>query len=429
MKSIFRGLILLALLACVIQSQNPCSGQSNLPDTVILKTKLEKGLGLMYYLTGINHLKFKIKDSLKYDVILPANISDIKLAFEVIDYNSYFIQKREKGKGVSEYWKGLIAGHKIDTINELSTKENSVCFLKGLRGKEEVFIIDENNNKDFRDDPIRLVQNIDVFSKDNLIKCAYTIYNGKKYVKVSCWINMGIWEGEDLCYFTSQHHSVQFKVGKSSYDIDIKMYDSRFNFDKPQIALIGGNGVKRDTVLEGEFLQVGEYLKLKECVYKFADLSNDGSYLTLVREDHYQDISGTQIGVIAPAFKCHTTDGDSISLEDYKGRNVLLANISACYSVPGSQEVYKDLAEKYGSKLDMIVIDRAGGYLKQIENYNLPGRLVNADTPDNKEFAKNYRPDYCSRTCFLIGPDGRIVDKFEIFDWEKNLPKHLIPKN
>ena len=202
--------------------------------------------------------------------------------------------------------------------------------------------------------------------------------------------------------------------------------DTRFWFYRPQIALVGANGVKRDTVLEGEILKEGEYLKLKEGIYKFADLTNDGSYITLIREDHYQDISGTQIGVIAPAFNCHTTGGDLISSEDYRGSNVLLVNISACYSVPGSQVVYKDLAEKYGSKLDMVVIDRAGGYLKQIENWNLPGKLVNADTPDNIQFAKDYRPDYCSRTCFLIGPDGRILDKFEIFDWEKNLAKYKL---
>lgn len=190
--------------------------------------------------------------------------------------------------------------------------------------------------------------------------------------------------------------------------------------------MTGGNGIKRDTVLQGEILNIGEYLKLKEGIYKYADLTNDGSYITLVREDHYADKSGTQIGVIAPAFTCHTISGDSVSSETYKGSYVLLVNISACYSLPGSQEVYKDLAEYYGSKLDLIVIDRAGGYLKQIEKWNLAGKLVNADTPANAAFAKNYRPDYCSRTCFLIGTDGRIVDKFEIFDWEKNLAKHKL---
>jgi len=403
MKSIIKGLMVLSFLAYVIQSQNTCSGQANnLPDTLILKTKQVKGPGLMYYLSTIHDLHFKIKDSLKYDVILPDNINDVKLTYTTVDFD------HQKG---------------------LSLKDNSVCFLKGIKGKDTILIVDENNNKDFRDDPIRPIEKIDFFSKESLIKCDYKIFNGKKYVTNSNWIAIGTWSEDGLWYLANQHYTASFKLKKSTYDIELFISDTRFWFTKPQIALIGGNGIKRDTVVEGEILNIGEYLKLKEGIFKFADLANDGSYITLVREDHYQDMTGTQIGVIAPDFKCHTTDGDSISSEDYKGSNVLLVNISSCYSVPASQVVYKDLAEKYGSKLDMVVIDRGEGLLKQLEKWNLAGKFVNAHTSDNASFAKNYRPDICSRTCFLIGADGRVIDKFEIFDWEKTLPKHFIQKN
>jgi hypothetical protein len=33
----------------------------------------------------------------------------------------------------------------------------------------------------------------------------------------------------------------------------------------------------------------------------------------------------------------------------------------------------------------------------------------------------SYRPEFCSRTCFLINPDGRIIDRFEIFDWKSHI--------
>ena len=36
-----------------------------------------------------------------------------------------------------------------------------------------------------------------------------------------------------------------------------------------------------------------------------------------------------------------------------------------------------------------------------------------------------YRPEFCSRTCFLISPEGRIIDKFEIFDWKRSMQKHF----
>lgn len=427
MKSILKRLIALALLFSFIQSGSTCSGQSsNLPDTLILKTKQVKGPGLMYYLSGINDLKFQSIDSMAYDVILPENVHDVQVAVELADYNIYNYERALKsGIDTSKFYRTLIAQKKIFPERLLSFKENSVCFLKGVKGKDTILIVDENNNKDFRDDPIRPVEKIDYKSKDRLFKCDYTIYNGEKYITASNWITIGTWRDDGIWFLSNQHFTTELTLGKSTYDIELFSWDTRFWFYEPQIALIGANGFKRDTVLQGEILNIGEYLKLKEGIYKFEKMSNDASTITLIREDHYDSISGTQIGSLAPDFKCETTDGDSISLKDYKGVNVLLVNISACYSLPGSQEVYKDLYGTYGSKVEMVVIDRAGGYLKELETWSQTGKLVNADIPANVSFAKNYRPDYCSRTCFLIGPDGRIVDKFEIFDWDKNLPKHL----
>ncbi|MCX6224126.1 MAG: hypothetical protein NTV01_05165 [Bacteroidia bacterium] len=425
MKINFIAIILIGL-ALGIGSKIDCQTQSkNLPDTLVLRMKQEKGRGLLNYRRGINDLIFRSLDSLGFEVILPDNITDIGLRGEVVDYDAYAYHRITKEQKASPYWKGMVATKKVDPLNPISLRDNSVCFLTGMRGKDPIFIIDQNNNKDFRDDPVRQVETIDLYSREKLIPCDYKIYNGKKYVTATNWLAFGTWRDDGLWYAAVQHFTTGFNLEKSSYEIELFISESRFYTYRPQLAVIGGNGILKDTVAPGEYVGVGEFILLKEGVYRFADLTQDCSYITLVREDHYADKSGTQIGVLAPAFKCHTTDGDSISSEDYKGSNVLLVNISACYSVPGSQEVYKDLAETYGSKLDMVVIDRAGGYLKQIEKWNLAGKLVNADTPDNKEFAKNYRSDYCSRTCFLIGPDGRIVDKFEIFNWEKNLAKHF----
>lgn len=40
-----------------------------------------------------------------------------------------------------------------------------------------------------------------------------------------------------------------------------------------------------------------------------------------------------------------------------------------------------------------------------------------------------YRPGFCTRTCFLIHPEGRIIHKFEMFDWKANLGKVFGRKN
>jgi len=86
---------------------------------------------------------------------------------------------------------------KIDTLNLPSIKVNSISIVSGRRGKDKVFIVDDNNNKDFRDDSIRLYQKIDWRTISKLIKCKYKIYNGKEIVEDSSWINVGTFKDND----------------------------------------------------------------------------------------------------------------------------------------------------------------------------------------------------------------------------------------
>jgi hypothetical protein len=43
----------------------------------------------------------------------------------------------------------------------------------------------------------------------------------------------------------------------------------------------------------------------------------------------------------------------------------------------------------------------------------------------NQDFYDKYRMQYCSRICYVIGTDNRIMDKFLITDWKNNLAKIL----
>ena len=61
-------------------------------------------------------------------------------------------------------------------------------------------------------------------------------------------------------------------------------------------------------------------------------------------------------------------------------------------------------------------------------DFKLKGQFIIAED-NNTLIQKNYRPDYCSRICFLINPTGRIVTKFEISDWEKSLPDFFTRNN
>lgn len=380
----------------------------------------------MHFMASIHELRFKCADSLSYEVVLPPNILDIKVAEEIVDLdlNSCLRMLKER-RGTPERRQKIIEYKGIDTLNLSAVKDNSVCFLTGISGQDTIFIVDENNNKDFRDDPIRTINPIDLSGKKGLIKCDYRIFNGKKYVTAINWIAIGRWRFPGLWYASSQHFTTTFSLDKSNYELELYIDNTRFNFDKPQIAVSGGHGSRRDTVVPGEYVGLNEIIKFKEGVYRFTELTNDGSMITLIKENHYDDITGTQIGVIAPSFVCQTIDGDTISSDEYKGKSYLLVNVSGCGLPPLSYEFYRDLANLYGSKIDMIVIDKSAGALKEIQSWNLTDKFVNADIPANDEFEKVYRPDYCSWTCFLIGVEGKITDKFSVFDFGKFLPRYF----
>lgn len=392
-------------------------------DTLILKTVKTKGFGM--FPAGAWQIYFEdTTERYEYPVIFPKNITEIKLALQHVDIKPF--QYQDLKESHSDFMAAFLAEHfpeKFDTSNVAPIKKNTICIMSGKLDNENVFIVDENNNKDFRDDSVRLYRKMDWYTKDQLIRCKYEIFDGEKIHIDSTWVNIGESNG-NLIFFVSHHLISEFSIDKQKYQIGIIDEQFNFCFDAPIVASISENGIRKDSLRKSELLSKGEYLKLGDNYYKFEDISNDGKSVTLVKEKDLSNKIGTQIGFIAPDFSFLSTEGDSIYLADYKERYLLLANITACWSQIMSYEYFKELSEKYAAKLDIIGIDNSPDFLKQnIKDLNLTGTFVIAEI--NPSVQKNYREDFCSRTCFLIDEQGRIVDKFEISDWKVSLAKYF----
>ena len=421
----FYIIAILFLIGCKTKMTQQNHFSSN-ADTIIIKMEQFSGKGFTEKSRGIHELKFS--DSLDYDVILPENVDSIQLASETIDYNIMGYKRTMAEPNVPKptpYYQKLIENNKIDTANLPTQRENSVCFLKGKFNGKDVFIVDENFNKDFRDDSIRYEKLVDFQSNRDLIKCNFKTYNGKQYDIASNWIQVGKWKlgGDELYYLTNQYYIADFQIEKSSYQLEYFLSDARFNFENPSFGLITYNGVKKDTITDGEILSINDYLRLEEGDYRIHNLSADGNYLTLIKEKGFDKLDGTQIGMLAPDFNCTSMSGDSINVSSYKGRFLLLANVSACYSAKSSYQCYKEITETYREKFEILCLDKSPVFLSNnIKELGLTGKFI--DVNKNKSI-EAYRPEFCSRTCFLINPDGRIIDKFEIFDWEQSLCKHF----
>ena len=418
--------ILIITSLMVVISCSPKKEQANnftsSSDTLVLTTNKIKGIDLFSAGAGAFHFR-DTAEEYDYPVIFPKSISDIKLAWTHIDSKPFQFGSLKKDK--SDYIKTFLKENfptKIDTLNLPSIKDNSICIMSGRRGKDMVFIVDENNNKDFRDDSVRLFQKIEWRTISKLIKCKYMIYNGKETVEDSSWMNIGTINDydNDLCFFVSHHLESTFSIDNQNYQIGVIDEQSHFGFDEPVLALISQKGIRKDTLLESELLKKGEYVKLANTYYRFDDISNDGKYITLIKENDFNSKIGTQVGMKAPNFNCHSIDGDSISLNDYKGKYLLLLNVSACWSEVSSYTCFMDLTETFKGKLEFLGIDDSSIALRNnIKDSNISGRFVIA--ADNQIIRRFYRPLICSRTCFLINPNGSIIDKFEIFDWKSNL--------
>ena len=340
----------------------------------------------------------------------PDDIQNIKIAYEIVDYKK-FDYELFQNKSIRN-----------DTI----FKNNSICILSGIRDNDTIFIVDENNNKDFQDDTIRLYKSVKQepksvwWSNSKLIKCKYFFHDGRGLIEDSSWVCIAKIYDEGLLFFVSHHLESTFSIDDQVYEIGIVDKYSSFCFYYPTLTLLSQNGKRKDTLIKSELINLGEFVKLKDTYYRFDTISSDGKYLTFIKENDFNSQVGTQVGMLAPEYTCISISGDTLSSKIYEGEYLLLVNLTACWSTVSSYNHYKDLTEKYKDIINLIGIDNSPNILKKkMEELNLLGKFIIAE--DNKELQESYRPDYSSRTCFLISPDGRIMDKFEIANWESNL--------
>lgn len=427
MKAIrfFLIIIILAVISC-----KPGKEQENYftssDDTIVICPVKIKGFGMLP--GGGGPITFRdTSEKRHFSIIFPEGIDNIKLGEELIDFKPFQFRRLKADK--SEYMTTFLKdfyNSKIDTSNLPSARDNSISIMTGIRGNDTIFIVDENQNKDFRDDSVRLIDKLDWRSKAGLISCNYKIYNGKDLVNDTGWVMIGTFGSSDLLFIAAQHLEASFTFDDNNYQIEVLNSTPyvRFCFDSPLLAITAENNLKKDSLYEADMLKPNEFLKLKDFYYRFSDISNDGKTITLVRDNDFRSNSGTQTGMLAPGFNCKTMDGDSVRFPDYKGKYLLIANVSACWSEESSYQCYKDLTEAFKGKLEFLCLDKSPSILRtNIKELKLTGKFIDAN--ENTTIA-SYRPDFCSRTCFLIDPSGRIVDKFEIFDWRPVLKRYFV---
>jgi hypothetical protein len=315
MKYLFKLSIYSALIFITVSCDKKINIENQFlssSDTLIIKTNKIKANGLFDVSYGT--LKFKdtsekFSNSIKY----PTNIKNLKRFQLKVDYKE--------------------------------TKNLNVEILLGDKNDRQVFIVDENNNKDLKDDTIRVYEKMIWKPSTNFVKFAYLVSNGKKIVRDTSWIRVGDNNGRFLLG-RRDYLIGKFKVDDEDYEIGVFDPRNTMSFTYSQlsnISIISKSGIKKDSVTYSDLLKMKEVLNLNGHYYRYESVSNNGDLITLVKDEKFKTKAGTQKGMIAPSFKAITISGDTITNSKFHNKFTIIANSCGCGGDKKSTEAYYEM--------------------------------------------------------------------------------------
>jgi hypothetical protein len=211
-----------------------------------------------------------------------------------------------------------------------------------------------------------------------------------------------------------------FSIDGYEYQLGVVDYNSSsFDFFSPRIAILAEGEMERDTLLLRDYHEIDENLKLGKFYYKFEDFYSGDGTIVLVKEPNFDKKVGVQIDALAPNFEFVSFEGDTLSKDDFEEDFLLITNFSGC--TQRSYDVYQDLL---AADIDnMAIIGLESGL-----SVNLGGITLDVENPFNEDMYEKYRNWYSSYDSYLIDREGRIVDKFSIFNWKIHLKDYIDPK-
>jgi hypothetical protein len=392
MKYIFTLSIFLLLITTIgCQNNNIIENEfSSLNDTIFIKTKKVKGNGLFDLGFGLP----KFKDTLvtiPNSIIYPKGIKNLKRFQLKTDFKE--------------------------------RKDYNVEILLGNKNNKQVFIVDENNNKDLTDDLVKECEEIIWNSPPKPVKCEYLISNGIQIVKDSSWLCIGSSKGKTLIG-KREHLIGQFTIDNKNFKIGVAGYRNPMSFTYgfgSKISVLSSLGVKKEALVKSDLMDIGELINLNNKFYRFESISRKGDLITLIKEENFQTKIGTQKGIIAPFFEVITISGDTIRSSDLNNKITVIANSCGCGNDKKSTEAFYEMKNAFGNSINILRVD------SNLEKSDI-GIQIDSEEKFNKEFYDNYRKQYCSRICYVIGKNNRIIDKFDINEWKTKITKIIKEK-
>ncbi|MGD1889056.1 MAG: hypothetical protein ACFB15_00355 [Cyclobacteriaceae bacterium] len=413
-------LLLIGFISCT-EPPDEIAHFSSDQDTLIIATKLHKGAGKLERIFG--PLRFKEISDLSYPLKLPTNLTDIKHTSKVVDYDAgwYKRHRNDEGLKLPPFIIEAISDNTLDTTQLPTEEQNQIDIITGIQDSVQVFVLDENNNQDLTDDSVRMYQPMNWYSNENLIKSVFHRYNGDKIVKDSTWVKVGTLGSNPMLFLgVAQYVTADFYLDGQFYQLGAADFQTSYTYLEPKFALLTGNSVVKDSVLLKDILYPNEFARLNTHYYRIDKVSKYGDYITLIKEHDFRAQTGSQVGIKAPAFTAVSTAGDTIVSSNMHDKPLLIANSCGCGGDMRSLEAYDEMIGQYGKQAYMINIDTGKRGLDTEE-----GIYIDMEDAPNRNLYDQFRKTYCSRVCYVIDENNTVVGKFNITDWQDELPSLL----
>lgn len=376
------------LLSCYHSTKSGDNQFSSSADTLLIRTSRVKGKGIFDFSGG--SIEFTDTANLfDYPIDYPDSLTKILGIRCPVDFK-----------------------YELDYVDMISGQ---------LPSKDFVVIVDQNNNHSFRDDTIFSLRPIDWYSSRNSIPVTFLVSDGTDTIQSHSWIRIGYWDG-DIIYGRDEYLSASISIDDKHFNVGIidEPLSGSFTYGlEPQIALLSTGLSKKDSIEVGDLIGMGEYLKLNEAYYKFGSISNNGNHLILIKEKNFKNKIGTQIGMLTPEFTFKSTSGGTVNTSLLHDKPLIIANSCGCGGDTKSSQAYFEMRETY--KEDAYVLRLDSDFPENPSD----AWMINIGDEDNKDCYYKFRQVYCSRICYVVGQNRRILDKFQITDWKKNLSKLL----
>ncbi|MEP5104798.1 MAG: hypothetical protein ABJQ84_09280 [Ekhidna sp.] len=299
--------------------------------------------------------------------------------------------------------------------------KSELDYIDIIKGKlpTEVFvvIVDQNNNRSFKDDPMISLRPIDWYSSQNSIPVSFLVSDGSDTVQNNSWIRIGHWQ-EEIIYGRDEYLFASISIDNKRFDLGvIDQLSGSFTYSLgAQIALFSSELGKKDTIEIRDLIRMREFLKLNGSYYLFDSINNSGEYIRLIKEKNFDEKVGLQVGMLAPDFAFKSASGDTLNTTTMHNKPLIIANTCGCGGDIESPKAYFEIRNTFQEEAYILRLDSFS------ENPS-DEWTINMKDVYNKDAYHKFRQAYCSRICYVIGQNQRILDKLLITDWKMDLPK------